>query len=108
MSAALPQRRFPWLQYWLGFAVIVLLAVWPLVSVLISASIAESHGCRLDEGSAHACIVWGSDWGGVLYTMAVMGWLMLATLPLGGGALLVWIVVLAIHYLAWRKQEFGA
>jgi hypothetical protein len=26
------------------------------------------------------------------------------SLPLGGGAMLVWVVMLLIHWLAWRRQ----
>ena len=96
-------RRFPWAVYWIVWAVILIFTLLPLASVLLAASIADAHGCRLDEGNAHPCIVWGSDWGTTLYGMALMGWLMIATLPLGGGAFIVWLVLLIIHRLAWGR-----
>ena len=57
-----------------------LVGIAPFVSVLLASWIADAHGCRLDEGSVHACMVLGSDWGGTLYAMGVMGWLMLLSI----------------------------
>ena len=96
--------RFPWRRYLLVLAAILVLALLPLASVLVSSAIADWNNCALDEGSAHSCLIGGSEWGGALYTMAVMGWLMLLSLPLGGGAVLVWFIMLIIHWLAWRRQ----
>ena len=100
-----PVRRFPWLVYWLVFAVLVIFTILPMVSVVIASIIAENHGCALDEGSMHPCLVNGADWSETLYTMFVLGWLMLVTLPLGGGALLVWLIVLVIHHIAWSNRR---
>lgn len=99
------QRRFPWLGYGIICAVILLLTLLPLFSVLFTAAVAEANGCQVDEGSAHVCMVMGQDWGELLYFTGVMGWLMLATFPLGGGALIVWLIVLTIHRLAWRRAQ---
>jgi hypothetical protein len=40
-----------------------------------------------------------------LYTMGVMGWLMLVTLPLGFGAAIVWLITLLIHRSAWGRHN---
>ena len=45
------------------------------------------------------------DVGGLLYFTGVMGWFMLATIPLGGGALIVWLVILIIHRIAWGRMQ---
>ena len=45
--------------------------------------IANSHGCKVDEGSVHPCIINGKDYGQLLYTLGVLGWLMLVTIPGG-------------------------
>jgi hypothetical protein len=37
----------------------------------------------VDEGSVHPCVINGKDYGQLLYTLGVMGWLMLVTLPAG-------------------------
>ena len=45
--------------------------------------------------------------GPTLYTLFVLGWFMLATIPLGGGALIVWLVILIIHRIAWGRMQKG-
>ncbi|NGP16734.1 hypothetical protein [Devosia aurantiaca] len=96
--------RFPWKAYVITFVVIVLIAAAPLLSVIFTAYVAEANGCVVDEGSVHSCMIGGSDWGETLYFTGMMGWFMLATIPLGGGALIVWFVLLVIHYIAWRRK----
>ena len=99
------RQRFPWLTYGVIWVVILVFTLLPLASMLTASFIAESHGCALDEGSVHPCMVGGSDWGETLYGMAVSAWFMLATLPLGGGAFIVWLVILIIHRIAWSKRQ---
>ena len=99
------RQRFPWLTYWVIWAVILVLTLLPLASVLTAASIAQANGCALDEGSVHPCMVGGSDWGETLYGMGVMGWLMPVSIPAGGGAFIVWLIILIIHRIAWGKRQ---
>ena len=98
-------QRFPWLTYWFIWAVILVFTLLPLASVLTAASIAQANGCALDEGSVHPCMVGGSDWGETLYGMGVMGWLMLVSILAGGGAFIVWLIILIIHRIAWGKRQ---
>lgn len=97
--------RFPWRVYVLALALIVLFAAAPLIGAVIASWLAEANGCLLNEGSVNPCMILGMDWGGTLYTLFVLGWFMLATLPLGGGALIVFVIVFIIHYLAWRNAQ---
>jgi hypothetical protein len=97
--------RFPWGRYWLALLSILVLALAPLAAVVFASSVAGANGCALDEGSVHPCVVLGSDWGGLLYGLGVMGWLMLASLPAGALALVVWGVALAVHRIAWRRRS---
>ena len=100
-----PPRRFPWWIYWTSLALILVLALAPMISVLVAFWLAEVHGCILNEASTHPCIINGADWGSDLYFMLVMGWFMLATIPLGGIAIAVWLAVLLIHrYLVWHRS----
>jgi hypothetical protein len=39
-----------------------------------------------------------------LYTLGVLGWLMLVTLPAGLLALLIWFIVLILHRASWRRR----
>jgi hypothetical protein len=84
---------------------ILFVACLPLASVAIAGEIASANGCQLDEGSVHPCIVNGRDIGETLYTMGVMGWLMLATIPLGLGLALAYVILVAAFYLVRRTAR---
>jgi hypothetical protein len=79
--------------------IILFIAFLPLISVAIAGSIANANGCQLDEGSVHPCIVNGTDMGETLYSMGVMGWFMLATIPLGLGAVVVHLLLVGAFYI---------
>lgn len=104
-TAGAKRLRFPWLVYALVLVLILAFALWPVASVALSGWLAQANGCDLDEGSIHACMIDGSDWGPTLYTMFVMGWFMLATLPMGAMGLAIWLLVLVAHYLVWRRRQ---
>jgi hypothetical protein len=102
------QKRFPWLPYWIVLALIVLFALAPIFSVIACAVIANAHGCKVDEGSVHPCVINGKDYGHLLYTLGVLGWLMLATIPAGILAGMVWLIVLLFHRESWQKRRMVA
>jgi len=104
MSAERPVN-FPWRVYWLLFVVIVLFALAPVLSALFSGLLAEINGCTLTEHDMHPCMVAGMEFGGVISFFFVLGLFALVTLPLGGGALIVWLVILIIHRIAWRRMQ---
>jgi len=58
----------------------------------------------VDEGSVHPCMINGKNYGQLLYTLGVMGWLMLVTLPAGALAFVLWLIVLIIHRTNWRRR----
>jgi hypothetical protein len=81
-----------------------IIALWiflPMISVFVAAMIAKAWGCPLDEGSAHPCVVLGLDIGGLLYSMGVMGWLFLLTIPSG----LIALVGLLINVIIDAKAK---
>jgi hypothetical protein len=94
--------------YGVVLALIILIALAPIGSVVACGWIANAHGCKVDEGSIHPCIVNGKDYGQLLYTLGVMGWFMLVTLPGGALAFGLWLVVLLLHRSRWRKRGFIA
>lgn len=83
----------------------VVVGIAPMISVLLAGLIAELNGCSLHEGFIQPCIVFGTDIGGVLYTMGVMGWLMLASIFLAAGGLLglAYEAVLLIVQRLWPR-----
>src|SRR5690606_6225796 len=97
--------KFPCRLYALAFVIIVRVAPAPLLSALPSSAIAEANGRTLNEARAFPCVVFGMDMGGLLAAMFVMGWFMLATMPGGAVALLVWLVFMVTHYLAYRAER---
>jgi hypothetical protein len=90
--------------YGVVLALILLIAMAPIGSVMACSWIANAHGCKVDEGSVHPCIINGQDYGHLLYTLGVMGWLMLVTLPGGALAFGLWLVVLILHRSRWQKR----
>jgi len=98
-------RRFPWLIHAGIVVLIIIVALLPLFSVLFAGLVADSAGCGLHEGFAQPCMINGEDWGELLYTLFVLGWLMLATIPLGLMALIVWTVVIIVHFILWRRKR---
>jgi hypothetical protein len=75
------------------FMLLVLYTIGPVLSVLLASLIANVLGCNLNEGNVHPCKCLGIDIGELLYSMFVMGWLALVTLPTGAMAILAFLAV---------------
>src|SRR5207244_8627933 len=88
------RKRFPWILYWIVLVLIVLVTFAPVGSVVACGLIANAHGCRVDEGSVHPCVINGKDYGQLFFTFGVMGWLMFFTLPAGAFAFVLCLFVL--------------
>lgn len=97
-------KRFPWVVYALVLLAILAVALAPAGSVAVCSWVANTQGCKVDEGLVHPCIIGGHDYGQLLYTLGVLGWLMLVTLPAGALALMIWLIVLILHRASWRRR----
>ena len=100
-----PTARFPALIYAVALLLLLGFTLFPVFSVMFTSVVADANGCSVNEGAPQPCMVMGSDWGELLYATGVMGWFMLVTLPLGGGALIVWLVMIIIHLAAWKRAR---
>lgn len=89
---------------WVALLLILLFATAPLISVILSTSLAASAGCNLHEGGANTCMILGVEVGRNLYAMFVLGWLSFVTLPVGLGLLVIWLVAALIM---WRRRMKG-
>ena len=87
----------------LALSVVTAVAWAPFAAVLVAGAAATAFDCRVDEGSAHPCVVGAVDIGPALYVLGVSGWLMLATFPLmlltlvGWLAFGLWVAVRRYH-----------
>jgi hypothetical protein len=84
-------------------ALILLVCLAPGLMTVWAGWMANRHGCTLHEGFTNPCIVGGQDIGGTLYTFGMMGWFMIATLPIAAAVLVAWIAVELIR-LARRRH----
>lgn len=83
---------------------ILLWIVWPIALTAVAGAIAAANGCQLNEAQINSCIVNGREMGDTLYTLGVMGWFMLVTIPTGLLALLIFLLVLLILWLVGRRR----
>src|SRR4029453_7593734 len=97
-------KGFPWFWHLLVLFVIVAFAFAPIGSVILCGAIANTYGCKVDEGSVHSCIINGHDYGQLLYSLGVMGWFMLVTIPGGLIAFVCWLIFLILNRVACGKR----
>jgi hypothetical protein len=95
------RKRFPWILYGIFLVLIVLFAFAPIGSGMLCSAIADAPGCKWDEGSVHPCIINGHDYGELVYSLGVMGWFMLVTIPIGLFAFVAWLIALLVHRASW-------
>lgn len=85
---------------WAWVLAVVLMAVGlaPVGSMLLAKGIAAISGCAISEAFPQPCVIFGSDWGGVLNTLFTTGWLMFVTAPaaLAGFALAIGLAVFSL------------
>ena len=86
----------------IGHGLIVLWMFLPIIPALTADLIGFACGCQVDEGSVHPCIVLCLDIGSSLYSMGVIGWLVLLTFPTGIVALVVFSLV-----VWWQSRAAG-
>ena len=107
MSDVAPRpRRFPWLVYWILFALIAILAVLPVFTTVIAAAIANAYGCNISEGVKSACMINGQDWGDWLQFGGLSILYIFLTFPLAFVLFIIWLIVLLIHRA--RSGKAGA
>lgn len=66
----------------LTYLAIALFGMSPILLAVFSGTIAKWLGCTVNESKTYPCVRWGFDFGKLLYTMFVLGWLSLMTMPI--------------------------
>jgi hypothetical protein len=98
--------KWKWVAIHALVVVLILLAgLSPFIATAIAGSIANANGCELHEGFVNPCVINGVDRGQDLYTLGVLGWLGIATVPLGLIAALVYLLVVVIVSLVRRRRR---
>ena len=86
---------------------ILFLGASPFIPVAIAGTIAERNDCTLHEGFVNPCVIDGKDWGETLYSMGMMGWIGIATIPLAviiAGIYLVVVIIISIIQYVRRRN----
>ena len=90
-------KAFRWIVGSLLFA-----SSLPVLSLLLAGTLAKMFGCTLNEADVHPCYVFGVSIGPFLYSLSVMGWFMILSLPLGVAVLITWIGVESVWLVRKR------
>jgi hypothetical protein len=80
------------------------LIVWtPFLLLVLSLVVTRLTGCTVNEAGAQPCRIAGLDIGGLLYTLMMMGWLVIPLLPIMALMLIGAAVagVLALFGIRW-------
>lgn len=94
--------------WWVHITALLLIAAitcGPLSLALGAGWVAEANGCTLHEGFVNPCMIGGRDYGETLYGMGMMGWLAIASIPLGLIMLAAYLVIVFIVWLVRRQQS---
>lgn len=83
---------------------LLLWMLWPVILAGTAGAIATANGCELNEAVINPCVVDGREMGETLYSMGVMGWFMLVTIPTGLLALLIFLLLLLVEWVIGRKK----
>lgn len=105
MSDVAPKpRRFPWPVYWIVFALIGVVAMLPVLTTVISASIAGAYDCNITEGVKVPCMINGQDWGDWLQFGGLSILYIFLTFPLALVLFIVWLTVLLVHRAGFKRS----
>jgi hypothetical protein len=89
----------------ISMIIALLVCLAPVAGTLLAMAVAKVYGCTLHEGHTNPCIIAGSDRGNLLYNLAMWGWLMLATVPIGAALILIWIVTEIVRRMRNRPAD---
>ncbi len=84
------------------FPLIALFGISPVLLAMFAGFITSLFGEQLNEGSPPDVPVIG----GLLYSMGVMGWFSLITVPLAGLGLLIYLIIFLMKVSEITKKDF--
>src|SRR3569832_59443 len=102
-----PPTPFNMRIYWQLLVLIAIVAVGPAVIVYLASAIADLNHCTITDTGPTPCVIFGQDRGGLLYDMATMVQVSFVTLPIGILLGFLWMSVLVISVMAYRRKRSG-
>ena len=93
-----------WIVHVVVLGALLLFSFSPLLVALSAGAFASANGCELHEGFVNPCVVGGTDYGETLYSLGVMGWFGMVTLPLGLLLAGLYVVVVLVVWIIRRKR----
>lgn len=106
-AGAPPPAPFAFKVYWQVLALIAVFALAPWVIVYVAAVIADVNGCSLSATEALPCRIGGVERGEALFGLASFAGFAYVSLSVGIMLLMIWGVILAVSYMAWRRKARG-
>lgn len=95
--------KLPILKILLGYIIITLITLGPLLITLLGGAAASLFGCTISEVGPQECLVLSVDIGWLFYAMGVIGWLFIITVPLGVLLFFLWTVMTV--FMMTRKSS---
>jgi len=95
--------KLPILKILLGYIIIALITLGPLLITLLGGAAASLLGCTISEVGPQECLVLSVDIGWLFYAMGVIGWLFIITVPLGVLLFVLWTVMTV--FMMTRKSS---
>ncbi|WP_312794716.1 hypothetical protein [Tianweitania sp.] len=93
-----PDSRSPVRRLFGALFAILLFAAGPLLATLLAAAVAMPLGCEINEAGTAPCVIAGVDFGVPLTVLALMGFFLIYTVPLGLIFLLIWCIAAGVIF----------
>jgi hypothetical protein len=84
---------------------ILLVAFGPALIAVVSQTIAEWFGCKVDLNRVIPCVINGKDYGRTFYDLGFLIWYSYLSLPTGAVLLAVWLGAAIITFIVSRARR---
>lgn len=89
--------------YLFGFG-LLFLCLLPVLLALLGLGVASVAGCAVDASTTHPCLILGADLGETLYTLTMLHWFGLITLPLAVVPLLLILLMALVDLIRYLRR----
>lgn len=101
-------KKRTWIVHLIVLFALLVFALSPFLIAMGAGAFASANGCELHEGFVNPCVVGGNDYGDTLYSLGVMGWFGLATLPVGLLLAGLYVVIVLVVWALRRRKAQAA